>query len=93
MARRKYLVWRETIYSIYPIFLWVPCAVCGDEFRREKIWVIRNRDLITERERINYACTHCAPTKQKASDLIKKIIFKRPAPPPKPPKWQKRSAR
>lgn len=75
------------IGRIWPLFSWVTCWKCHDEFRREWLWRMYGRwrgDLSTFRRPVEIRfCRQCAPTREDALRIFREIW---PPKPPAPPK-------
>ena len=61
------------VYQTFPLFFWLTCKECGQEFRREPGWRVLDGPLLC------YICRRCAPT---ANDA--RTIGHRSAPCPAP---------
>ena len=55
---------KKRIDSVFPVFRWLPCEICENQFRREwgfSYWY-----------RVEYVCKKCISTKEDAFDYWKK---------------------
>ena len=70
-------------YEHYSIFSWEQCAACKKDFRREWGWRFLGPPYIGGAGHWYYLCKACAPSKDKARELIIGRVYmpKRPAPP------------
>lgn len=72
MASRRPINKYSGIRSIWPIFLWVECDLCGNEFRREKMYAVPTR--FYPRIIYRHSCSNCSCSKE---DAFEKVLLKR----------------
>lgn len=93
--KREHIPNPHDVITVYPLFSWLKCEFCGNEYRREKMY-----QYVAYGRFFNYSCQHCSVSISHCNDQIdyrrQLVMSKRPeaprGPPPPPPMRTYRSS-
>lgn len=80
-----YLKENYGIKTIKPIFKWIQCDVCKNEFKSEKMWKVWIKNIVLgDYARWDYVCMGCCKTERDVIEYRCKVrkLISRPIPSP-----------